>query len=81
MFKAGIIQNDFVQRLEAYCQQARENDIQNIRSENVHYSAFYQTWKQFDVEFNEGVSILLNSQANKGGNRINTWYNCFATII
>ena len=75
-FKAGIIQNDFVQKIGKHIVSKREmDDIQKIiRSEKRPTTVrFIRPGNEFDVELMKG-SIYINSQANKGGKHINTWY-------
>ena len=84
-FKAGIIQNDFVQKIGKHVVSKREmDDIQKIiRTEKRPTTVrFIRPGNEFDVEFNEGVSIFyFLAEQTKVEIVLTHITNCRATII
>ena len=85
-FKAGIIQNDFVQKIGKHIVSKREMDdiqkklfeLKNVRLQFV----LSDPGNEFDVEFNEGVSIFyFLAEQTKVEIVLTHITNCRATII
>lgn len=84
-FKAGIIQNDFVQKIGKHVVSKRDmDDIQKIiRTEKRPTTVrFIRPGNEFDVEFNEGVRILYSLAKEANEENILTYGTTYcATII
>ena len=84
-YKAGIIVNDFVQKIGKHIVNKREmDDIQKIiRTEKRPTTIrFIRPGNEFDVEFNEGVSIFyFLAEQTKVEIVLTHITNCRATII